>query len=59
MAGQQPIHIKESRVGTFTAAATAHHMTPEEFATEVHEHPEDYSGNMAKKAAFVRNIAEK
>ncbi len=59
MAGQEPIHIKESRKGTFTAAATAHHMSPEEFAADVHEHPDEFSGKMAKKAAFVRNIAEK
>jgi hypothetical protein len=59
MPGQEPIHIKESRRGTFTAAATSHHTDPEHFAAQVLAHPEDYSPKMVKKANFVRNIAEK
>jgi hypothetical protein len=50
-----PPHIRESRVGTFTAAATAHHMGVQEFANEVHAHPEDYTPKMRKKANFARN----
>lgn len=58
MPGQEPIHIKESRRGTFTAAATAHHTDPEGFAAHVLAHPGDYSSAMEKKAEFVHNIVE-
>lgn len=59
MSGQAPIEIKASRRGTFTAAATAHHESPEAFAATVLGHPGDYSGKERKKAEFVHNIVEK
>ena len=58
MASQEPIHIKESRRGTFTDAASKHNETPERFASQVLAHPGDYSTAMEKKANFVRNIVE-
>jgi hypothetical protein len=57
MAGQDPIHIKASRRGTFLAAATAHHMTGRELAHDVEAHPGDFSPAMRKKAEFAENIA--
>lgn len=58
MANKSGIHIKESREGTFTAAASKHDMSPHEFAARVLSHPGDYSPKMRKKANFVRNIAK-
>lgn len=58
MAKQQPqIHIRESRRGTFTAAATKHHEGVQAFASQVLAHPEDYSPAMEKKAEFAHNMA--
>lgn len=57
MAKQDPIHIKESRRGTFTAAATKHHEGVQGFAAHVLAHPEDYTPKMVKKANFARNMA--
>lgn len=51
-------HIKESRVGTFTAAATAHHMGVQEFASHVLGNKEDFSGKMVKKAQFAKNASK-
>lgn len=51
-------HIKESRVGTFTAAATAHHMGVQAFASHVLADPGDFSGKMQKKARFAKNASE-
>ena len=48
-------HIKESRVGTFTAAATAHHMSPGTFDNYVLEHKDEFSAKMEKKAQFAEN----
>lgn len=50
-----PIHIKESRKGTFTAAATKHKMGVQEFASHVLANPEDFSDKMQKKARFAKN----
>ena len=57
MAGQEPIHIAESRRGTFTAAALRHHEGVHEFAHHVISDPGDYSHAMLKKAEFAENIA--
>lgn len=54
-----PIHIRESRRGTFTAAATKHHEGVQAFASEVLAHPGDYSPKMEKKANFARNMSGK
>ena len=51
------LHIKESKKGTFTAAASKHGMGVQEFASHVHAHPENYSPAMRKKANFARNAA--
>jgi hypothetical protein len=51
-------HIRESRVGTFTAAATAHHMGVQEFASHVLTNPEEYTVKMRKKAQFAHNASE-
>ncbi len=58
MAKQSPIHIRESRVGTFTAAAHAHHMTDSAFASQVLANKGDYSPKMVKKAVFDKNFAK-
>ena len=51
------IHIDKNKEGTFTAAATKHHMGVQEFASHVLAHPENYSPAMRKKANFARNAA--
>lgn len=53
-----PIHIKPSKKGTFTAAASKHGMGVQEFASKVLSHPEDYSLTMRKKANFARNASK-
>ena len=47
-----PIHIKPSRRGTFTAAATKHGMGVQEFASHV-------LANKIKKAVFAKNFGKK
>lgn len=54
---QTPIRIRESRRGTFTAAATKHHEGVQAFASHVLAHPEDFSPKMEKKAEFAHNMA--
>jgi len=51
-------HIKESRVGSFTEAATKHHEGVQEFASHVLAHPGDFSPKMRKKAQFAHNASE-
>ena len=51
------IHIKDSKKGTFTAAAKKHGMSVQEFASKVLAHPENYSPAMRKKANFARNAS--
>lgn len=51
-------HIKKSRVGTFTAAATKHHEGVQEFAHHVIANPGDYSEAMRKKAQFAVNASK-
>lgn len=58
MSGQDPIHIRESRRGTFTAAALRHHEGVQAFASHILAHPGDYSEAMDKKAEFAHNAAE-
>lgn len=50
--------LKESRVGTFTAAANKHHEGVQAFASQVLSHPGNYSPAMEKKANFARNAAK-
>ena len=52
------IHIKPSKRGTFTAAATKHGMGVQEFASRVLANKESYSPAMVKKANFARNAAK-
>lgn len=52
------IHIKPSKRGTFTAAATKHGMGVQEFANRVLANKEDYSPAMVKKANFARNASK-
>lgn len=51
------IHIKESKKGTFTAAATKHGMGVQEFAKKVLANKDNYSPAMVKKANFAHNAA--
>jgi hypothetical protein len=51
-------HIRESRVGTFTEAATKHHEGVQEFASHVIANPGDFSSAMRKKAQFAHNASE-
>jgi hypothetical protein len=53
--GKSKIHIAKSKEGTFTAAATAHHMSVQAFAAHVLAHPGSFSPAMRKKANFARN----
>lgn len=50
-----PIHIKPSKKGTFTAAATKHGKGVQEFARQVLANKGNYSSAMVKKANFARN----
>lgn len=52
------IHIKPSKRGTFTAAASKHGKSVQAFASQVLAHPENYSPAMRKKANFARNAAK-
>ncbi len=52
------IHIDPSKKGTFTAAASKHGKSVQEFASQVLAHPENYSPAMRKKANFARNAAK-
>lgn len=58
MAGGGKIHIDPSKKGTFTAAASKHGKSVQEFASQVLAHPENYSPAMRKKANFARNAAK-
>lgn len=49
------IHIKKSKEGTFTAAATKHGVGVQEFASHVLANKDKYSSAMVKKAVFARN----
>lgn len=49
------IHIKESKEGTFTAAAKSRGMGVQEFASKVLANKDEYSSAMVKKANFARN----
>ena len=50
-----PIHIKESKKGTFTAAAKKHGKSVQAFASQVLANKDNYSPAMVKKANFARN----
>ena len=52
------IHIKESKKGTFTAAAKKHGKSVQGFASQVMAHKENYSPAMVKKANFAKNAAK-
>ena len=52
------IHIAPSKRGTFTAAASRHGKSVQQFASQVLAHPENYSPAMRKKANFARNAAK-
>ena len=52
------IHIKESKKGTFTAAAKSHGMSVQGFASKVLANKENYSPAMVKKANFARNASK-
>ena len=53
------IHIKDSKKGTFTAAASRHNMGVQEFASKVPAHKDNYSPAMVKKANFARDFGGK
>lgn len=53
------VHIKDSKKGTFTAAASKHNMGVQEFASKVLANKDDYSPAMVKKANFARNFGGK
>jgi len=55
---KHPIHIKESKKGTFTAAATKHGMGVQAFASHVMANKQNFSPEMVKKANFARNAAK-
>ena len=52
------IHIKPSKRGTFTAAASKHGKSVQAFASQVLAHKENYSPAMVKKANFARNASK-
>lgn len=52
------IHIAPSKRGTFTAAATKHGKSVQEFASQVLANKDNYSPAMVKKANFARNASK-
>lgn len=52
------IHIKPSKRGTFTAAASRHGMGVQAFASKVLANKDDYSPAMVKKANFAKNASK-
>lgn len=58
MANKSDIHIKESKKGTFTAAAKKHGMGVQEFARKVLANKDSYSPAMRKKANFAKNASK-
>lgn len=52
------IHIKPSKRGTFTAAASKHGMGVQAFASKVLANKDDYSPAMVKKANFAKNASK-
>ena len=52
------IHIKPSKRGTFTAAASKHGMGVQAFASKVLANKDNYSPTMVKKANFARNASK-
>ena len=52
------IHIDKNKKGTFTAAATKHGKSVQEFARQVLANKEDYSPAIVKKAVFAHNSAK-
>ena len=52
------IHIKDSKKGTFTAAASKHGMGVQEFASKVLANKDNYSPAMVRKANFARNSSK-
>lgn len=52
------IHIKPSKRGTFTAAASKHGKSVQAFASQVLANKGNYSPAMVKKANFARNAAK-
>lgn len=56
--GSGGIHIKESKKGTFTAAATSHGKSVQAFASQVLANKDNYSPAMVKKANFARNASK-
>ena len=52
------IHIKPSKKGTFTAAATKHGKSVQAFASQVLANPDNYSTAMVRKANFARNASK-
>lgn len=53
-----PPHIKASRVGSFTEAATKHHEGIQEFASHVLGNKGDFSTSMIRKAQFAHNASK-
>ena len=57
--GKDTIHIKKSKVGTFTKAAKSHGSSVQGFANKVLKAPKGkYSSAMRKKANFAKNAAK-
>lgn len=56
--GKDPIRIKPSKRGTFTAAAKKRGMGVQQFANKVLKNPSNYSSAMRKKAQFAKNATK-
>lgn len=56
--GKDPIRIKPSKRGTFTAAAKKRGMGVQQFASKVLKNPSNYSLAMRKKAQFAKNATK-
>lgn len=50
-----PIHIKPSHKGEFTAKAKKHGMSVQQFASYVLNHPDKFDKSTQKQAQFAKN----
>ena len=48
--------VSKMKTGAFTNQALKHHMTSNEFASEVKKHPKKFQLKTRRRAQFVKNI---
>jgi len=51
--------VKNMKKGAFTKQALQKHLTPEQFATMVGNHPKKFTLKTRRRAQFLRNVRRK